>query len=272
MYAEFDKRNEITDEVVDELLSCSTDKVILQYLKNETTQISSVINNLSEDNENHSMTNILRSQNNNYEEKKNVSIRNYIANDSYISLMEVKSDYGVKNVFEITDEEENNFTRDNWHKINQWDDSQSKKDGDRKFSCTRKTLCGTKDVLNYVSSLGYTCNSRNCTIVLRYVRGKTTGRLAEEKLFTINIDENMKDTHAGRNWENVDGTVIYTFVLTTPLPISWNFNRKHNIVATIKGTWGDDNMQVEHYVKEYSDGVGTIDLPESQWDLLMGLL
>lgn len=63
LYSEFDKRNKITDEVVDELLSCSTDKFILQYLKNESSQISSVIENISEDNENHSMTNILRSQN-----------------------------------------------------------------------------------------------------------------------------------------------------------------------------------------------------------------
>lgn len=186
--------------------------------------------------------------------------------------MEIKSDYGVKNVFEITDEEEDNFTRYNWKEINKWVDSQPKKDGDRKFTYTGKTLCGTKDVLNYVSSLGYTCNSKKCTIDLRYVKGKTTGKLAEEKLFTIKIDEDMKDTHAGRNGENVDGTVIYTFVVTSPFPISWNFNRRHNMVATIKGTWGKDSMQVEHYVKEYSDGIGTMVLPESQWDLIMGLL
>ncbi|MBE5934442.1 MAG: hypothetical protein E7262_01450 [Lachnospiraceae bacterium] len=266
LYAEFDNYTEVNNAAVGEVLSKASDEVVLQYISNESENVFNKIDTVLS-----TATTIedVEKITSNLPNDENLTVKNFATDNSYKSIVKVKGNYGFDAEFEITDESEDENTKRAWKSIKTWKETVKKEHGDRKFTYNSKAICGANVLLNYKSSFGYTVNVKKSQLSLRYAKGEVTGIC--KKLFTVNVSSSLTDTHCGGVNENIDATVKYVLTITSPIPVGWDFSRKHNMVATNKGVSGN-TMTVQHYVNEYSTGAGGINLPKSVWDLIMGLL
>lgn len=269
-YAELDTYSSITDEIVDDLLSSASDRVVAQYIFKEMSKLSNVKEKILNDKQNEIIS---RDSSNSYdidelnkEGIKDITTDYYRANDNYKLVTTVESEYGAKMILETVEQNEIITKGDNWKEIGGWDEIKNKPFGDRMYSNSISFGVSTRLFAKFKYKFGYKVE-KTC-ITSRYLEGDVEGPLT--KIFTCSVEDKIKDTIANKEKENIDGTIKYTMMISNPLlPGGFAIKAKLNCVVTIIKSY-EDSKDVKHYHNAYIDCGYDSDSPI--WEVIASLL
>lgn len=270
LYNVLDSYSEVTEEVVQEVLSKSSDRVVVKYIFNEIAKFSVIEEKMYKSEKNEPD---IKKQLDSYEQKQNIEVENNIQTDYYINsnasktVTTIKDRLGSKMVIEVVDQDSNEeIKKIGWIKIGTWNEEKNKPFGQRKFSYASTLEVAGKTALEFKSIFHYYVTKESVTTT--ELDGEISGPV--KKIFSCSVKDEIKDTTAINVKENIDGTVIYTMSISAPvIPAGIEINTKHNVVATIKKL-NKDSKDMEHYVAVYGQGYPT--LGSSLWDFIARLL